>query len=216
MQSFMHALTESDQLEVLTSEKVENIQTEDGYKVTTNTGKIFTTKDIALAVTPSVAGSVLAEVQPELSELLKQYKSTEINSRTAVLSKEKVDFEPLSFIIPLQGSCLAMVTRDVMTHEENRGFSFHFQENHASAEEQEAFMAELLGISKDIITETHTAKHQLPVLNLEHKDRIEKIKKLADDTGIYLTGNYFNGLSLEDCVERSNQEFERYLKNHNV
>jgi protoporphyrinogen oxidase len=216
MQSFMHALTESDQLEVLTAEKVENIQSDGDYKVTTSTGKIFTAKDIALAVTPSVAGSVLSDVQPELANLLKKYKSTEINSRTTVLPKDKVNFEPLSFVIPLQGSCLAMVTRDVMSHEENRGFSFHFQENHTSTEEQETFMADLLGVSKEDITETHTAKHQLPVLNLEHKERIEKIKKLADDTGIYLTGNYFNGLSLEDCVERSNQEFARYLKNHNA
>ena len=125
-------------------------------------------------------------------------------------------FEPLSFVIPLQGSCLAMVTRDVMNHTENRGFSFHFQENHTSKEEQENFMAELLGISKEAIGETFDAKHQLPVLNLGHKERIEKITKLADETGIYLTGNYFNGLSLEDCVERSNQEFEKYCRKNQL
>ena len=92
MQSFMHALTESEQLDVFTSEKVERIQRDGDYKVMTNSGKEFITKDIAMAVTPSVAGSILTDLQPELASLLQEYKSTEINSRTTVLPKEKGGF----------------------------------------------------------------------------------------------------------------------------
>jgi protoporphyrinogen oxidase len=128
-----------------------------------------------------------------------------------VLEKEKLSFDPLSFVIPLQGPCFSMVTRDVLTHEKMRGFAFHFEENHISKAEQEKFMTELLGIDS-LEAETVEAKHKLPLIKIGHTERMAKIKQLAEESGIYITGNYFNGLSLEDCVERSKQEFERYSK----
>jgi protoporphyrinogen oxidase len=72
-------------------------------------------------------------------------------------------------------------------------------------------MAELLCLDS-LDAETVEAKHKLPLIKIGHTERMAKIKQLAEETGIYITGNYFNGLSLEDCVERSKQEFERYAK----
>lgn len=212
MQSFMQALTQSDNLTVLSNQKVSDITKEEGYQVKTESGKEFTTKDIAFAVAPAAAGEMLTNVSSELSTLLKEYQTKNITSRTVVLPKEKVTFDPVSFIIPLQGSCLAMVTRDVLSHNEFRGFSFHFEERNGSKENQEQFMSELLGVEQ--LGESKEANHQLPVLKLGHGERIQKIESYAKEAGIYITGNYFNGLSLEDCVERSTQEFERYVENY--
>jgi len=211
MQSLMQALTLSDDMTVLSNQKVSDITKDGGYQVKTESGKEFTTKDIAFAVSPAAAGEMLTKVSSELSTLLKEYQTKNITSRTVVLPKEKVTFDPVSFIIPLQGSCLAMVTRDVLSHNESRGFSFHFEERDGSKENQEQFMSELLGVEQ--LGESKEANHQLPVLELGHGKRIEAIKRLAEKESIYLTGNYFNGLSLEDCVERSTQEFERYHGN---
>ena len=208
MQSFMQALTQSDNMTVLSDQKVSDITKDGGYQVKTESGKEFTAKDIAFAVAPTAAGEMLSNVSSELSTLLKEYQTKNITSRTVVLPKEQVTFDPVSFIIPLQGSCLAMVTRDVLSHTESRGFSFHFEEKDGSKENQEQFMSELLGVEQ--LGESKEANHQLPVLELGHGKRIEEIKRLAEKESIYLTGNYFNGLSLEDCVERSTQEFERY------
>nr|WP_320118575.1 FAD-dependent oxidoreductase [uncultured Marinifilum sp.] len=212
MQSFMQALTQSDNLTVLSNQKVSDITKEEGYQVKTESGKEFTTKDIAFAVAPAAAGEMLTNVSSELSILLKEYQTKNITSRTVVLPKEKVTFDPVSFIIPLQGSCLAMVTRDVLSHNEFRGFSFHFEERDGSKENQKQFMSELLGVEQ--LGESKEANHQLPVLKLGHGERIQKIESYAKEAGIYITGNYFNGLSLEDCVERSTQEFERYVENY--
>ena len=208
MQSFMQALTQSDNMTVLSNQKVSDIIKDGEYQVKTDSGMEFTAKDIAFAVAPTAAGEMLSNVSSELSTLLKEYQTKNITSRTVVLPKEQVTFDPVSFIIPLQGSCLAMVTRDVLSHTESRGFSFHFEEKDGSKENQEQFMSELLGVEQ--LGESKEANHQLPVLELGHGKRIEEIKSLAEKESIYLTGNYFNGLSLEDCVERSTQEFERY------
>jgi len=211
MQSFMKALTQSENLTLHSRQRVVSVQKEEEYLVKTEDGNEYRTKDIAFAVAPSVAGEMLSSVSPNLSAHLREYQTKNITSRTVVLPKEQVTFDFVSFVIPLQGACLAMVTRDVMPHHESRGFSFHFEEDHKSQSDQEQFMSELLGVKPDIISNTKVAKHQLPVLELGHGTRIEKIKQLAEKDNIYLTGNYFNGLSLEDCVERSTQEFERYL-----
>ena len=74
-------------------------------------------------------------------------------------------------------------------------------------------MRELLCVDS-LEAETVEAKHKLPLIRIGHTERMAKIKQLAIETGIYITGNYFNGLSLEDCVERSKQEFERYIENY--
>ncbi|PKQ65438.1 hypothetical protein BZG02_00070 [Labilibaculum filiforme] len=214
MQSFMNALAQSENVTVLTKQKVLSLRKENGVSLKTESGEEFTAKDIAFAVTPSVAGDLLTDVLPALGAKLNEYTTKNILSRTIVLPKEKLSFDPVSFIIPLQGACLSMVTRDVMEHEESRGFAFHFEEGKASAEEQEAVMAKMLGIDASKMGSSILANHRLPVLDLGHKQRILDIQKLAEQAGVYLTGNYFNGLSLEDCVERSTNECKRYLRNN--
>ncbi|WP_461632929.1 protoporphyrinogen/coproporphyrinogen oxidase [Labilibaculum euxinus] len=214
MQSFMNALAETENITLLTGQKVVLVQKENEVSVTTESGEEFNAKDIAFAVTPSVAGGLLAEINSDLAAKLKEYTTKNILSRTVVLPKEKLSFDPVSFIIPLQGTCLSMVTRDVMEHKESRGFAFHFEENNIRKEEQVALMAEMLGVDESDLEETIVANHRLPVLDLGHKERIQEIQKLAEQAGVYLTGNYFNGLSLEDCVERSGNECKRYLRNN--
>lgn len=214
MQSFMNALAETENITVLTGQKVVAVRKEKEVSVTTESGEEFNAKDIAFAVTPSLAGNLLTGINNELAIKLKEYTTKNILSRTVVLPKEKLAFDPVSFIIPLQGTCLSMVTRDVMEHGESRGFAFHFEENSVSKEEQETLMAKILGVDESNLGETIVANHRLPVLDLGHGERIKDIQKLAEGAEIYMTGNYFNGLSLEDCVERSVNEGERYLKNN--
>lgn len=214
MQSFMERLAESENIKVLTKQTVVSIKKEKEVSVTTEEGELFTAKDIAFAVSPELVASMVSEINPKLSERLTEFPTQNIISRGNVLAKEKVNFEPVSFVIPLQGPCFSMVTRDVLSHNESRGFAFHFEDGKISKEEQEQFMSELLGIEKAEVGETIEATHKLPLLTLGHKERIQEIQDLSEQEGIYLCGNYFNGLSLEDCVERSVNEFERYKRNN--
>jgi protoporphyrinogen oxidase len=212
MTSFMETLASHENIKVELNTKISQLtKNQEGFELKSESGDVFTSKDIALAVSPKLASELSKKLNTGLSEILADYPIQNIESRAVVLPKEKLNFDPVSFIIPLQGSCFSMVTRDVMTHNKMRGFAFHFEENHISKEEQEKFMAELLCVDS-LNAETVEAKHKLPLIKIGHTKRMAKIKQLAEETGIYITGNYFNGLSLEDCVERSKQEFERYAK----
>jgi len=215
MQSFIQTLAKESNLEVLTNKEVVAIEKEAGFRVTTKSGEIFHGKDIAFAASPAVNSRLLASIHSQLSERLKEFPIQNIISRGFTIAREKIVAEPVSFIIPLQGPCFAMVTRDVMTDESRRGFAFHFIDQQISNEEQESFMANMLQIELADMGLTVEARHSLPLLALGHQERINDMKRMAEACGIYITGNYFNGLSLEDCVERSNEEYERYLKNAN-
>jgi len=214
MTSFMEALAAHENIKVQLNTKINQLtKNQEGFEVKSELGDVFTSKDIALAVSPKLASELSKGLNSDLSSVLADYPIQNIESRTVILPKEKLNFDPVSFIIPLQGPCFSMVTRDVMTHDHMRGFAFHFEENHIGKEEQEKFMTELLCIDS-LDAETVEAKHKLPLIKIGHTERMAKIKQLAEETGIYITGNYFNGLSLEDCVERSKQEFERYVGNY--
>ncbi|RUT73449.1 protoporphyrinogen/coproporphyrinogen oxidase [Ancylomarina longa] len=213
MQSFIQTLTKESNLEVLINQEVVAIEKEEGFRVKTKSGGVFHGKDIAFAASSAVNSKLLVSIHPQLSERLKEFPIQNIISRGFTIARKKIAIGPVSFIIPLQGPCFAMVTRDVMTDGDTRGFVFHFVDQQISKEEQEAFMANMLQIKLADLGTTVEARHSLPLLALGHKERIKDIKSMAEECGIYLTGNYFNGLSLEDCVERSNDEYERYLKN---
>ncbi|RKE04020.1 protoporphyrinogen/coproporphyrinogen oxidase [Marinifilum flexuosum] len=214
MTSFMEALAAHENIKIQLNTKIDQLtKNQEGFEVKSELGDVFTSKDIALAVSPKLASELSKGLNSDLSSVLADYPIQNIESRTVILPKEKLNFDPVSFIIPLQGPCFSMVTRDVMTHDNLRGFAFHFEENHIGKEEQEKFMTELLCLDS-LDAETVEAKHKLPLIKVGHTERMAKMKHLAEETGIYITGNYFNGLSLEDCVERSKQEFERYVGNY--
>ena len=46
-----------------------------------------------------------------------------------------------------------------------------------------------------------------PVLG--HQEIVDDIDRLAADLPLFITGNYFAGLAIEDCVSRSFDEFGR-------
>jgi Protoporphyrinogen oxidase len=212
MSSFMEALASHENIKIQLNTKINQLtKNQEGFEVKSEAGNVFASKDIALAVSPKLASELCKDLNVDLSDVLADYPIQNIESRAVVLPKEKLNFDPVSFIIPLQGPCFSMVTRDVMAHDNMRGFAFHFEENHIGKEEQEKFMAELLCLDS-VDAEIAETKHKLPLIKIGHTERMANIKQLAEETGIYITGNYFNGLSLEDCVERSKQEFERYSK----
>jgi len=50
----------------------------------------------------------------------------------------------------------------------------------------------------------------VPSLRINHNDWADKTDQmLAGMRGLYMTGNYYGGMAIEDCVSRSHDEFNR-------
>ena len=209
MSSIVKAILAHQNIDIAYHAKVNSLKISNGFLIGTHDGNTYQANDIAFASSPAQVSNLVEGLNPELADLMNDFPIQNIESIALILDKDKPGIEPLTFVIPTQGSCFSMVTRDVLAHEKYRGFACHFQQNKISNGEQETTMAKLLGVDK--IPKTTKANHSLPLIKIGHKERIANMIYQAEKMGIYITGNFFNGLSLEDCVERSTQEAQRYL-----
>ena len=103
----------------------------------------------------------------------------------------------------------SFVSRDTFPDSVYRAFAFHFKAGASSHETRLGRIAQVLGTSN--FEEIVTAQHVIPSLRLGHKDIIAEIDSLLAGTPLLLTGNYFTGLAIEDCVSRSLQESKRII-----
>ena len=49
----------------------------------------------------------------------------------------------------------------------------------------------------------------IPSLTLGHDEWVRETDRLLSGRSLFITGNYFNGVAIEDCVTRSVLEFAR-------
>jgi oxygen-dependent protoporphyrinogen oxidase len=73
-------------------------------------------------------------------------------------------------------------------------------------------ICEILRISENDIIGMMEANNVVPALRLGHYDIVNEIDGLLKGKQLYMSGNYFAGLSIEDCVSRSKTEVSRLLK----
>jgi len=211
MSSIADAVLAHKNIDIVYNTRVTSIKKAESFSLNTETGNLYQAKDIAFASSPAQVSNLIEGLNPELADLMNEFPIQNIESSALILEKDKPGIEPLTFVIPTQGACYSMVTRDVLADEKYRGFACHFQQNDISNGEQDDTMAKLLAV--DEIPQTTKANHTLPLIKVRHKERMAGVIYQAKKMGVYITGNYFNGLSLEDCVERSSQEAQRYLDN---
>lgn len=51
--------------------------------------------------------------------------------------------------------------------------------------------------------------NQLPALRVGHGEWVRNLDRMLAGTQLALTGNYFTGVAIEDCICRSRVEWER-------
>lgn len=73
-------------------------------------------------------------------------------------------------------------------------------------------ITDVLGISGDKIIHKHEVVNTVPSLRVGHRQWLEKIDNMLAGKNLLLTGNYFGGMAIEDCVSRSLSESERLRK----
>jgi protoporphyrinogen oxidase len=213
--SLTDAIIEKSGLEIKTNSAVKTIsRTGDDssplYEIEIISGQKFYASAVALAIDPASASVLLQEIEPDLSKLLATIPIAHSESIGVVLPKEKVNVKKMAGIIPVSDQFLSVVSRDLVEHPAYRGFVFHFEKGKLKRNEQLDTICKVLNIKiEDIVTQTFT-EHVLPSLRVQHIDLKTQIEKVKINSGIFILGNYFNGLSMEDCVQRSQDEFRRY------
>jgi UDP-galactopyranose mutase len=122
---------------------------------------------------------------------------------------DKVASLPVStFLVPREDVFHSVVTRDPVPDPAWRGFAFHFKPGLAR-DAKLLRAAKLLGLGPADLEDVAERRATLPSPVLGHAELVREIDRLSEGRRLCVGGNWFAGLSLEDCVERSRQEWRR-------
>jgi protoporphyrinogen oxidase len=181
----------------------------DEFSVVLSDGRSFESSHLALAVPPPEASRLSEEIAPELSLALSRIKVETIETVGVAVLKEKLRLPPLAGIIPLNDDFYSAVSRDCLPHATYRGFSFHFKSGHLPLEGKLKRIAQVLRVSPEDLEQVVQRESRLPSPVVGHGSLTAEIDRSIAPTKLLVTGNYFAGLAIEDCIVRSTKEFAR-------
>jgi protoporphyrinogen/coproporphyrinogen III oxidase len=210
LQSVAHTIAARKGIEVHAGSAAESVMMSGGrYIVRTADGQEYSAGALALALPSAAAASLLQNANQAVAHHLTQLKYADVDSVGVVVRKENVSLKPVAAIISPNDIFFSMVSRDTVRDDNFRGFAFHFR---PGLDDDAKFkrISEVLGIGLPKIEHTVTKLNVVPSLRLGHREWARKADDLlVGAKNLYLTGNYFGGMAIEDCVARSHDEFDR-------
>jgi len=165
---------------------------------------------LALALPAPEAARLLAPLAPDIATALVGIQTAKIESVGVVAEARHVRLPRLAGIVPIGDTFFSVVTRDVVPDEHLRAFTFHFRPG-LSLDERIDRICAVIGVGRSKLACVATHATSLPSLALGHAAIAEEIDRRLPASGLYVTGNYFGGLAIEDCSLRSAKEAERLL-----
>jgi protoporphyrinogen oxidase len=209
LQGIAGAVINGNNIEFISGAEVKGIGSGDNSFYVSVEGSEFISNSIGIAVPPSAASGLLKDIAPSVAQGLSSIRVARIESTGVVIRKENVGLPQFAGLIPADDIFFSIVSRDIVPDENYRGFTFHFRSGLEKADKMKR-IAEVLGTDKFEGLFENIAVLPSPVLG--HDQIIKDINELLHGRHIYLTGNYFSGLAIEDCVTRSLTEFTRLVK----
>jgi UDP-galactopyranose mutase len=179
-----------------------------GYEVTAADGRRLEAERCAIAAPPDAAAAMLLDGFHELALAIARVKTVSVESAGVVLPRGRSTIPECAFVVPVDDDFFSVVTRDPFPDPARRGFAFHFRPG-VPREEKLARMAAVLGVPRAELGEVVEARRTLPAPALGHGEIVAEVDRLLAGGKLAVTGNYFAGLAIEDCVLRSNAEWAR-------
>ncbi len=183
-------------------------QDEHGFSVNTIEGS-YQSRMLACATPARAVSALLADSFPAISEQLRQIDEVEIETMGIVVNNDDLSLEKVAGIIAADGDFYSAVSRDVIDHPDYRGLAFHFKPGLLSDEEKKQRICTLLEIEPSQLQYVFHKTNRLPAPDMGHQPLINNIDKLLANKPLALIGNYFEGIAVEDCLARVENEFLR-------
>ncbi|MGD8907911.1 MAG: FAD-dependent oxidoreductase [Chromatiales bacterium] len=182
-----------------------------GYQVLLGDGRSLKAKRLVLAVSPDVAAELLRESMPDLAARLDEIEMAEIESQAVLVHSEDLELPSLAGIIGVEDAFFSVVSRDPVPDPHHRAFTFHFRPGCLDQSDRLERICQVLGVGCSAIVESVVINNRLPALRLDHAERIDWIDQRLRGETLGLTGNWFQGVSIEDSLQRSAHESNRLL-----
>lgn len=213
VQTVTDALASRPDIKVLKGVEVSAISYDGGvFSLKASDGSSFESTALALATPSAVASRLLKVVFPDVSERLAGIRAEKVDSLGVIVKKEAVSIKPVAGIIAARDSFFSAVSRDPVPDSNYRGFTFHFRPGKLDEDGRLKRACEVLGIERSIVEHVVMKENIVPSLKTGHAGLVEEIDSLISGKPLLLTGNYFSGLAIEDCISRSFGESIRLRK----
>jgi protoporphyrinogen oxidase len=216
IKSIIEAISKMPGIDVITGENVPSITMKgDSYQIISEDQDIYEAEYLALAAPVNATAELTRSLLPEISQEISKIDYVYTDSVGITIEKKDVNIKEVAGIIGINEDFYSVVSRDVVEDEKYRGFVFHFKPGKLDNPAKTEFICRVLGISKENIKNTFYIKNTVPSFKLGHESIVKEIEKLLEGNKLLLTGNYFSGMAIEDCVSRSRNEFNRLQKLRN-
>jgi protoporphyrinogen oxidase len=213
LQTLADTLTVRRGVEVKMSQAVQTVAFDPtGCTLTTAVGEQYQARYLCLATPVSVASALLKKPLPDLARRLGRIQMVTVETVGVVLRRDAVSLPPLAGIIARDDSFFSVVSRDTVPDVAYRGFTFHFKPGMLGTEGKLRRISEVLRVRVGQFQDVASKTNRLPALRIGHADLIREVDSQLAGKLLALTGNYFSGVSLEDCVARSWKEFLRVTR----
>ena len=212
LQTATDAMASQANIGIKTGLAVERISFDGNIFSVATSGGSFESSCLALASPASIAAELLQNAFPEVSGLLAQIKIATVDSVGVAVKKEHVNLRAVAGLIPVNDIFYSVVSRDTVPHDHYRGFTFHFKPGLMKREAKIERISRVLGLRASQLEFIAEKENYVPSLRIGHPEIIAKVERLLAGIPLFLTGNYFGGVAIEDCVSRSMSEFQRIKK----
>ena len=169
----------------------------------------YTADYVVLATSVAATRRLLAPAFPALAELLAGIGEAAVETVGVVVEKDATSLPPVAGLIAPDHDFYSAVSRDIVPDARYRGFTFHFKPARLDITAKLERIRTVLGIGEEHLMAVREHIHHLPTLRGGHHRLLTEIERELAGKRLGLTGNYFSGVSIEDCVTRSRQESER-------
>jgi protoporphyrinogen oxidase len=197
-------------IEIQSGSGVAGIEAEDDhYVVRLDGGAELRCAHLTMAVPPDVAAKLLKRAAPDAAAIVGQIAVAEIDSLLLAFPKSALSVPQIAGLISVDGAFLSAVSRDFLADDQWRGFAFHFPGGKYSEQERERAACAALDCTPDKAAAIAHATNRLPRLRKGHRTLVDSVDSALAGRPIAITGNWFLGVSIEDCVTRSLGEHQR-------
>lgn len=210
VQTIIEAISSRGEITIVKDREAREVAFGGGlFEVSTGNGAGYKSRTLAVATPAPAAAKILGLSFPELSGNLSRIKVERVETMGVTVKKNALSLGPLAGIIAVNDSFYSAVSRDTVPHEAYRGFTFHFRAGIADRDSKLKRIGEVLGIDTRRIDHVVTKDNFVPALRVGHEALIGDLDRGLAGKRLLLTGNYFSGMAIEDCVSRSLSEFRR-------
>ncbi|AEI35968.1 NAD(P)-binding protein [Francisella salina] len=211
--TFKNGLSElfNNQKQKIIKEKVIRISKQDTWIIETNHAN-YHCDNLCIATPWNITESLLEDILPNIAKHQYRPVMSNLTSIGIVTNKESLKhIKSIAGLIGKEQFFFSAVSRDVVDNPNYRAIVFHCKGNYPQ-KELAYKITKLLNITDEDILHTYTKQNTLPCYHRNHSTFLQDLEKeLSQLSNLYITGNFFDRLAIENCIRRSNKEADRLI-----